>query len=468
MLKGKSLIQLFDAVNGRETSRLESHNMITNAVTRLLNPPARWGTAGQYSNLSAAANMITPAAQRALGGILLWEDAITEDANNIMPPAGNVLVGNAGGAYSGTAAKRGSYNAAESGATEGGYRHVWDFATDRANGTVNCITLTSLNGGNTGLVPDSEGNGPFCYPFGFGGAPTVMGASRIYPASLIAQGVNAAANLTKCGARLSGERYLFCTKVGSIYTMYLMQAPASTALTLTTDFSGGGTAGKIISSYVLTGYPLSFTVLDGEYFAYINTYGVYTCEIKKCRILTGEVVQTISLNVTGSGSTLNLSQCADTKAAQQLAFHNGFWYLADGQAIYRFNEAGTILARIPTGAYGVWHNLSVFGGNLYATCPGTAANGAYQLLVNDDDTVTAFKLRTDSGFPKFPIYDAAPYYPFVLCTAAESDQISVPPEIGPLDMMIYGAYLGSINNLDVPVVKTAAQTMKITYELYDE
>jgi hypothetical protein len=38
--------------------------------------------------------------------------------------------------------KRGSLNTTESGAVENGYKFVWDFATDKANASINSLALT--------------------------------------------------------------------------------------------------------------------------------------------------------------------------------------------------------------------------------------------------------------------------------------------------------------------------------------
>ena len=45
---------------------------------------------------------------------------------------------------------RGTYNTAESRQLSNGYSHVWDFATNQANGVINAVALTSEWGGEMG------------------------------------------------------------------------------------------------------------------------------------------------------------------------------------------------------------------------------------------------------------------------------------------------------------------------------
>ncbi len=128
-------------------------NIITNAISKILNPPLDYAYKTGWIKI---AETISPIQTVGMGGILIWGDNITEDANIVVPPAGITPIGHAGDEYTGTNPARGSYNAAESGAIEGGYRHVWDFATDRANGTIKCLSLTSKQGGNSGLMVGSD------------------------------------------------------------------------------------------------------------------------------------------------------------------------------------------------------------------------------------------------------------------------------------------------------------------------
>lgn len=80
-------------------------------------------------------------------------DKIPENGNNMMLPWTNEEVGHAGIANTNTDTSIGTYNSNESGRIENGkgYRHVWDFASDKANGEIGCICLTTKDGGTNGM-----------------------------------------------------------------------------------------------------------------------------------------------------------------------------------------------------------------------------------------------------------------------------------------------------------------------------
>lgn len=156
-MKGRTEIILTD-VNTGEVEKIVSDNMLTNALHYVFNRPPHF-----FNNLLSAMQkttdqaeaQLTPVYNHALGGVLLFPEPITEDANIIYAPADNqpVAIGSNDG-YTGTDARRGSYNSIDSGEIreEGtnkflGYRYVWDFPTSAGNGRISCICLTSVLGG---------------------------------------------------------------------------------------------------------------------------------------------------------------------------------------------------------------------------------------------------------------------------------------------------------------------------------
>lgn len=126
--------------------KVEDSNMVTNACYNLLN-----GRTRTYFGDPAPATQYTPLLQYCFSGLLLFDKNITEDSNCIIPPAGTLQVGSASGTYAGSDLYRGSLNTAESKDLENGYRFVWDFGTDKANGTIKSVALTSFAGGCGGV-----------------------------------------------------------------------------------------------------------------------------------------------------------------------------------------------------------------------------------------------------------------------------------------------------------------------------
>ena len=156
MIKGRATIQLFDEKTGEVVREMHEENMITNAVDTILNPPD-YIEIGMDSDNDRSFNLLRDfagnIADTAFRGIIVCRDKIPEDGNNMMLPWTNEEIGHAGIANTNTDTSIGTYNANESGRIENGkgYRHVWDFASDKANGEISCICLTTKDGGTNGM-----------------------------------------------------------------------------------------------------------------------------------------------------------------------------------------------------------------------------------------------------------------------------------------------------------------------------
>lgn len=151
MIKGKAKIQLFE--DGKLISETHEENMITNVVDNILNPPD-YIESGMDSENDRSFNPLrifkSNIADTAFHGVIVCRDKIEENADNVMLPWTNAEVGHAGIATTNTDSSIGTYNENESGKIDGGYRHVWDFASDKANGEISCICLTTKDGGTGG------------------------------------------------------------------------------------------------------------------------------------------------------------------------------------------------------------------------------------------------------------------------------------------------------------------------------
>lgn len=149
MLKGKSVIELTDVrTNSKEI--YEDENLITNAVPDLLrlNPsglmyPLDNGTV-QFKD------EIFPIANKCYGGILLFENPLEEDPNKIIAPSDNPIIGYASNDVNDTDnSKRGSANLTESKPIDRGYKFIWDFSTSQGNGRISSLALTHYRGGKS-------------------------------------------------------------------------------------------------------------------------------------------------------------------------------------------------------------------------------------------------------------------------------------------------------------------------------
>lgn len=156
MIKGKATIQIIDEKSGEMVREIHEENMITNAVDTILNPPEYIETGMDAENdrsYNPLRDFLGNLADTAFRGVIVCRDKIPEDGNNMMLPWTNEEVGHAGISNTNTDTTIGTYNSNESGRIENGkgYRHVWDFASDKANGEIGCICLTTKDGGTCGM-----------------------------------------------------------------------------------------------------------------------------------------------------------------------------------------------------------------------------------------------------------------------------------------------------------------------------
>lgn len=139
-MKGRTIIELKDQSGTIE--HYENENMITDGPTQYLQ------MAGPAGSNPYTDTLLDDALGTLFGGIMLFDNAIEEKADNIIPPGGITMIGNAVKGMVNTAdpPELGSYNESESGwMQDGSFKMVFDFATNQANGTINCVCLTSAD-----------------------------------------------------------------------------------------------------------------------------------------------------------------------------------------------------------------------------------------------------------------------------------------------------------------------------------
>lgn len=169
-MKGHTIIELRDVITG-EVQRIEDDNMFTAALDNIFNRAPYYfvnPVLGNLPNNPNYQNPMTPVAEKAIGGLLLFPDPLTEDVNLVYAPADNKPTGIASfDAYGGDDARRGSLDSIMTGPIENGYVFTWTFSTSRANGQISAAALTSARGGQAfwdggaNLYQDShEGSSP--------------------------------------------------------------------------------------------------------------------------------------------------------------------------------------------------------------------------------------------------------------------------------------------------------------------
>lgn len=158
-LKGHTKVMLCDPLTGKIIEQVESDNMVTNAVADLL--AKNWSGIASMRTLFPLKNLF--------GGVLLFSNTITENANNYNPPADSgtqSLTANAGQATHATADPyRGNPNGGESVVTDTSWKMVWDWTTNQGNGNISSVCLCPSALGNIGLHP-FDNTGTFYSQFG--------------------------------------------------------------------------------------------------------------------------------------------------------------------------------------------------------------------------------------------------------------------------------------------------------------
>jgi hypothetical protein len=152
-MHGRAKLQIINAKTGRIKFQVEKDNLVTDAVNQLFSSPKLpflWGgNADVYNDRVSSLSALLPITNGTVGGLLLFDETLEESTDNVSTNVAEKLVGHAGGVYSGDSIYRGTLSTADSGPITNGYRYVWSFPTNAANGEIRALSLTSLMGGNT-------------------------------------------------------------------------------------------------------------------------------------------------------------------------------------------------------------------------------------------------------------------------------------------------------------------------------
>ena len=166
MLKGKTTIQLFDAKTGELTDEVTKENLVTNAVRNALGGAfnqlasgSMWSGGMWYIKNIYELPRNKNFAQAMYGGVLVFSQPIDEDADHCLPSIEEIksFIGCANQSASNTGNTfRGSINSGESEVGTDYVKFVWDFNTDQCNGDIASICLTSDCGGAGGYGCDAK------------------------------------------------------------------------------------------------------------------------------------------------------------------------------------------------------------------------------------------------------------------------------------------------------------------------
>ena len=146
-LKGETTIELTD-VNTGKTKIVKKENMVTNAISKLVNNRGKFYSPLLSTNFfpDAGPDSKKRIVEYAFGGLMLFDTPLNEDPDDYSIPSNvNCVCYGSDKSNSGTNSMLGSYNTHESGIQEdGSMRFVWDFQTNQGNGTFSSVCLVPL------------------------------------------------------------------------------------------------------------------------------------------------------------------------------------------------------------------------------------------------------------------------------------------------------------------------------------
>lgn len=463
-LIGTTRIELMDVTTG-ETERYEKHNMITNALGDLFKPLGMLNYANRYYN------EFLPYYEKLLGGILCFDKVIPEETDNYYPPADATLIGCAvyGEQNNTKNTIRGGFNQTESEVNlkDRYVKYVYDFSTSQANGTIASICLTHKNGGYTS----------------YGGKDSVYNSQNPLAQSI-------------------------CSDV--LHYVY----PSYTGADTGSRYSGivVGTTEAIFVMDIDEDCAYYFKMVDKTHIhiikrkAYLKSVSIIeNCYQQKAlieEIELEELEQELNTNYRGYNYDPE-TEClyiwtsskypfgsGDEMQLTQIKF--GTWEIKQ----YKLVNATDVRLRNDSS----WTCFVTDGYILMKTYD--SPYNVYKININNPaDAVMLTKAALDyvSGYPKFVI-NGRVYYedannqltianldkneimkPEAISLLGNNEQYNYTPVRG--NKMLYYVdlgsraaagwrvmcnYLATINNLDVPVIKTADKTMKITYILQEQ
>lgn len=443
MFKGNTKIELTNIYTG-EKEVIEKHNTFTNAIQKLLEYYTATGS--NIYNISSG-NPFLPLSTVGLSGIYLSSEILDEKTTQVEP---KTIVGYAGYKTDTSGSKYiGSLNSNESKKLDNGYKYVWDFGTDRANGTISAVGLTS---GISNAISKSDN-------FPYSNRQSVSTGDYIKNLPWVGQCID-------------------CTEFGQKFMFAVLITPTTVKFTQIQITHGIVTLNttpiyKIIKEETVTIPDLNIILSEYYYYStacYIsfdvaNKFYYLITPTKYIRFNANTLKYDDSFGVKSMPSNLSDSQSSVGYAG---VIH-GYMYRRKNSAIYRWkvdspennSEYLTInydLGLNAVGNYFIWYNI-LFDPEEKKTY---IINDDYNHIsehpsiafpvVSSDNTNIYLSTYLDHidncNLQHFRAYANAQKYKYVQNCGTH-----------------YYPYFATINNLSSSVVKTADKTMKITYTI---
>ena len=475
MLKGKTTIELTD-VNSGKVEVIEDTNMITNALQEFLRGYGMWGSNVLLDEKIRTSELWV----NLLGGLLLFDTELEENADNIFMPPGIKMIGNGSKdvVNTGTVTELGNYNPTESGVQpDGSIKFVYDFSTSQGNGTIKSVCLTSRIGGYEGM-----GNKENCYinndypwdfmyeknvcyfgnMFGTGSLNAIMYASYEENAIYLISERNRVYT-----AEYASEHWSTTKKI------QIMKARAGfTSVSIKSD----RTIKEIVETYDVE---IPQVILDymGTSKTELNAF----CDFERNIYIMFNNSTSITLNANAFvwmlkiDRNMNATPYKITNNTGRPLYLNRLYMTINNDYLFMYSDNS------PYKLYGIkcsdstqiieidypWENNRTYLINISKNLVGVygqysnSEHSYYAPLIYDIEARTLKRTNGCVGVGRLftvPFVDKKGVYILVNVPEGSSDSMS-------LRIMKDMRYLATINNLTEAVVKTSSKTMKITYTI---
>lgn len=507
-LKGHMTIRL-DNVKTGETKKYEEDNMFTNAIPQMVN------FAAKHSMGTNPLDVYSTHWSNLLGGLVLFDSAQVENADNIHPSSGIIPIGygqyNKSNSYT-SYVPWGVYNTEESTITRDANNNVisvsmvFDFPTNHSNGTIASASLTHINAGLFGMGADDYYN-PNIQNYGKICTGRIMVASKkgkssstdtcrgTVGASLLASDGN---YVDICIDSENDLKYMFKVCQDGLSIIKHSMSPEKFDVFKTSQYS---------QSFVEETYPGTFS---GTYFyGFYNTdeqmlyFWILASDLKNWNGATSITIHKFDL----ANKVLTANWKTFQTPAAKTTYNN--FAVTDTKVYYRSYTSGNPSAygigsyTFSTGLHDVIDDTGsqftssigstrrnyIINGLLYIDSYktwSTSYNCMYNAIIDTEDDSIRFTCITDNvktsqssdigtycGHEIPPISNTQLIFGTManynvdimnLLTMQQTQDSST--NIG--NTFAYCNYLATINNLSSPITKTADQTMKVTYTITAE
>lgn len=467
MLKGTMKIELTDVHTGKKETLVE-HNMVTDALAQIFKPLGLVKTPGYLMNSWA------PYYQKLLGGLLLFDSNIEENAEGYYPPVTAKLVGSAayGLQNNTTGTARGGYNQTESelNMNDRFMKYVYDFTTSQANGTISCVCLTHLNGGFTS----------------YGNKDAVFTSS--YPLGIRICDGQLQYVYNNCTGASTGDKWSGWT-IGRTEVIFAIDREADAVYYFRINNS---TSIDIIKRRA---YLQSVSVLENPY-----TQKALIEEITLDELGTELSTNYLSYNFDPDDNALYIFSSANSRMKPGESFlvtkiDFGTWHITQYNMVnttdvnlvvngtrYAYAHRGFVYLKRETSPYTLYKfqlgnaanvtQINHHGATLNAV-PQLAINGRiYYEDYNNSSSYDMYIVDTDTNELIHPensrIYNSGNYYCYTPVLHEPMLYYASAGASSTVGFIILANYLATINNLSETVTKTADKTMKITYIIQEQ